>query len=213
MTAPASPPRVAAVVLAAGGSTRLGHPKQLVPVRGEPLVRRAARAALGAGAEPVVVVLGAHADLVRPALHALPVRTVTNDRWATGLASSLAAGLRAALAGDACDGVLVTLVDQPLVDAGALRRLLARFDATHRLVASAYEHTVGVPAVFGREHLDALLQLTGDAGAGGWLRRRIGEVTPVPLGVAALDVDTPAEVARLDASGGEPPGTRRTGER
>ena len=112
----ASVTRIAAVVLAAGGSARLGRSKQLVVHEGEPLVRRAARAALDAGAEPVIVVLGAHADLVRQALDGLPVSAVVNDAWETGMASSLRIGARAAL--DAgCDAVLVTLADQPLVDA------------------------------------------------------------------------------------------------
>ena len=192
------------MLLAAGGSSRLGRPKQLLVHEGEPLVRRAARAALDAGTGPVVAVLGAEADAVRAALDGLPgVRTVVNERWATGLASSLAAGIGAVLAGaegtGACDGVLVLLADQPLVDASALGRLLQAFGAEHRVVASSYAGTLGVPAVFGREHLAALQRLGGDRGAGAWLRERRAEVTAVPMDAAALDVDTAADVARLAA--------------
>jgi CTP:molybdopterin cytidylyltransferase MocA len=192
-------PRVAAVVLAAGGSARLGRPKQLLEHAGEPLVRRAAREALGAGAAPVVVVLGAQADAVRQALGGLPVTTVVNDAWATGLASSLAAGVREALAEPSVGGVLVTLADQPLVDAAALARLLAAFPGEHGVVASTYADALGVPAIFARAHADALTHLTGDAGAGAWLRRRGDAVTRVPMDAAALDVDTEADVARLVA--------------
>ena len=190
---------VAAVVLAAGASTRLGAPKQLVECAGEPLVRRAARAALDAGADPVIVVLGAHADVVRPALDSLMVDVVLNEAWPTGLASSLAAGHRAAMDARA-DAVLVTLADQPLVDAAALRRMLAAFPGPHRVVASSYGDALGVPAVFGHEHVAELSALAGDAGAGAWLRHRAGAVTRVALDGAALDVDTPADVARLRAS-------------
>jgi len=189
--------RIAAVVLAAGASTRLGHPKQLLLHDGEPLVRRAARAALEGGAEPVVVVLGAHAELVRRALDGLPVSAVVNDAWETGMASSIRVGTQAAL--DAgCDAVLVTLADQPLVDAAALRRLVAAFPGRHGVVASTYGDALGVPALFAREHAASLLlHLTGDAGAGGWLRARGHAVTRVAMDEARLDVDTASDVARL----------------
>jgi molybdenum cofactor cytidylyltransferase len=190
--------RIGAIVLAAGGSTRLGFPKQLIVYEGAPLVRRAAMAALQAGASPVVVVLGADAAMVESALSGLDsVTTVLNDKWATGLASSLATGLRAVLEETDCDAVLVTLADQPLVDAAALERLLSAFDAEHRIVAAVYDGTIGVPAVFAREHVAELMRLTGDAGAGQWLRSRSNEVTCVELGIGALDIDTRADVARL----------------
>ena len=188
------------MVLAAGASTRLGRPKQLVEHEGEPLVRRAAIAAAQTGAAPVIVVLGAHAELIAPALHALTsVSVIVNDDWRAGLASSLVAGVRA-LRAHAIDAALVTLADQPLVDAAALRRLVDAFTSTSRIVAAEYRGVLGVPALFAREHLDDLLQLTGDAGAGGWLRRHARDVTRVPMDAAALDVDTEDDLARLRPS-------------
>ncbi len=176
----------------------MGFPKQLIVHEGEPLVRRIAAAAIEAGASPVVVVLGANAEMIAPALSGLEsVTTVINGEWTKGLASSLTAGLTALLEDAPCDAVLVTLADQPLVDAAALRRLIAAFDGERRIVASSYDDTMGVPAVFAREHVDALVRLTGDAGAGSWLRSRANEVTLVPLDVAALDIDTHADAATL----------------
>jgi CTP:molybdopterin cytidylyltransferase MocA len=93
--------------------------------------------------------------------------------------------------------VLVTLADQPLVDEAAMRQLIAAFDDEHRIVAAAYDDTIGVPAVFGREHLQALMRLTGDRGAGSWLRSRQNEVSRVRLRSAALDIDEPSDLARL----------------
>jgi CTP:molybdopterin cytidylyltransferase MocA len=174
----------------------LGFPKQLIVHEGEALVRRTARAAVEAGASPVMVVLGANAEMIAPVLSGLPsVATVVNEEWSTGLSSSLAAGLTALFETAACDAVLVTLADQPRVDSAALKRLVAAFGGERRIVASAYDDTIGVPAVFGREHVDALKALTGDAGAGAWLRSRPGDVTSVPLDAAAIDIDTASDAA------------------
>lgn len=161
-------------------------------------MRRTAVAALDAGASRVVVVLGANAATIAPALVGLAaVAIVVNPNWESGLASSLAVGLSAFLADDLCEAVLVTLADQPLVDGAALRRLIAPFDDEHRIVASAYDETIGVPAVFGREHFNDLMRLKGDRGAGSWLRARQNEVTHVPLYSAAFDIDRASDVARL----------------
>ena len=194
---------VGAVVLAAGGSTRLGRPKQLVDYGGRPLVRRAAESALAAatGGGPVVVVLGARADEVRAALAGLPVRLVTNEGWAEGMSTSVVAGVRALLdAAPTIDAALLTLADQPLVDAAALGALVAAFaERRTAIVAAAYGDAVGAPALFARARLDALLALPpGDRGAGALIRgARPEEVTRVPLAAAALDVDTPADVDAL----------------
>ncbi len=195
------PPRVGAVVLAAGASTRLGRPKQLVLHDGEPLVRRAAQLAHEAGASPVVVVLGARAPEVRAALDGLPdLIVVDHEAWAEGMASSLAAGVRALAARDDVDGALLAPCDQPRVGAAELAALLARFAAGASLVAAEYAGTVGAPAVVARAHFGALLALRGDRGAGGWLRALGDAVARVPLPAAAFDVDTAEDVARLHES-------------
>lgn len=187
---------VTAIVLAAGGSTRFGSPKQLHQHNGESLIQRAIKAATDAGADPVIVVLGAGAETIKHAIGSSQARVVVNENWNTGLASSLSAGMNAVDA--TCDGILVTLPDQPLVDATALRMLVAAFDPEHRIVASSYGDAIGVPAVFGIEHRESLAGLSGDAGAGHWIRERMGEVTIVQLERAALDVDTLLDAQRLE---------------
>jgi molybdenum cofactor cytidylyltransferase len=193
--------RVAAVVLGAGGSARLGVPKQLIEFRGEPLVRRAAGVAADAGAAPVIVVVGAEAADTILALNGLSfTSTVLNAQWRTGLASSLVTGIRELQQLDArADGVLIVTADQPLVTAAALGRLLDAFAGGSRLVAAEYSATVGVPAVIGREHFDALLALEGDAGAGRWLRGKGDAVRRITLPEAALDIDTAEDAALLDS--------------
>jgi CTP:molybdopterin cytidylyltransferase MocA len=185
---------LAAIVLAAGASTRLNEPKQLMEVDGVSLVRRAVIAAHDAGADRVFVVLGHEASRVSKALEGLDyMGLVFNESWQTGIASSLRAGLSAAAEYDAA---LITLADQPLVDAGILRTLLETFSPDRRIVASAYDGTLGVPVVVGSEHFPALMSLEGDRGAGVWLRAA-PDVTPIPFDAPAFDIDTPADLARL----------------
>lgn len=183
---------IAAVILAAGASTRLGQPKQLLIYQGEPLVRRVAHAAIAAGASPVIVVLGANADAVALAVHGINgVMLVTNHNWHDGLASSLAAGVTAVIASAPdSDGILIAVSDQPLVNTIALRGLMDEFNEDQRLVAAEYSGTVGVPAIVGREHFKDLCSLEGDTGAGRWLRTRSAHVMRVPMPDAAIDVDT-----------------------
>jgi len=193
--------RVACVVLAAGASRRLGRAKQLARVRGEPLVRRAARAALEAGCAPVFVVTGARAAAVEAALAGIPVACVRNAAHAEGLASSIRAGVAAvADTTPLCDGVLVALVDQPAAGAALLRALRARFEAAlgARIVACAYAGALGAPAVFPRALFRELAALRGDRGAKAILEARGEEVIAVPFADGARDVDTEEDAAQLD---------------
>jgi molybdenum cofactor cytidylyltransferase len=191
--------RVAAVLLAAGGSRRLGVPKQLVTFRGEPLVRRAAYAALGAGADPVVVVIRSGDDGVASVLAELPVELVENVAAASGMATSIQAGvayLRSSV-GD-LGAVLLLACDQPMVDAPYLESLLHAWRRTGRpIAASEYGGVPGVPAVVSAELIEELLALEGDAGARGVVRRDPDRVAIVPFPGGALDVDTAEDLERL----------------
>ena len=186
---------VAAVVLAAGGSTRLGRPKQLVPIDGEPLVRRAARAALDAGCRPVMVVLGADQEAVGAAVADLPVLPVSNPRWADGVGGSIACGVRAAAA-DGPAGCIVLPCDQPRLAAAVLAMLIERFRRGQaQAVACAYGGTVGAPVLFAPALFDRLAALTGDRGAKRVLRGCAAlEVVEFPGG--ELDIDTDADLHR-----------------
>ena len=189
--------RLSGVLLAAGGSRRLGHPKQLLVWQGETLVRRAARAALEAGVDELIVVTGAQHEAVATALEGLDVRLVENERWREGIGSSIAVGVGAA-SGTA---VLLLLADQPGVDAALLAELIAGMRAGHQRVASAYGGVVGVPALFSSPtDLDALRGLSGDRGAQLLLRRSGVEVLAIAAERAAADIDDEADWRRWQAT-------------
>ncbi|AKQ63864.1 CTP:molybdopterin cytidylyltransferase [Myxococcus hansupus] len=191
---------VGVVLLAAGGSSRLGHPKQLVRYQSKTLVRRAAEAADAVRCGPVVVVLGAARDAVAAELTGLSVRTVDHADWAAGPGGSLRAGLRALTDAEppALDAILVMLCDQLRVDAAHLRALLDTFERTRApVVASAYDGTRGVPALFARACFPELEALSPHQGARGVIAREPSRVAEVTLPGGGDDVDTPEDVARL----------------
>ena len=194
---------VACILLAAGGSTRLGSPKQLLEYGGRTLLRRAAEPALDTACRPVVVVLGAGAQRLRSELAGLDVRIVENPAWERGMGGSVRMGM-AALDGTAeIDAVLLTLCDQPLIGSAALRRLIDAWrDGRPRSLAAAdYRGTVGVPAVFGREHFAELAALPDAVGARPVLQRHAGSVIAVPMPEAAFDIDTREQYEGIVAGG------------
>ncbi len=189
--------QLAAVVLAAGGGSRFEGrmPKLLVPIEGEPMVVRAVRAALGAGADETIVVAGA-VDLL-PALTeaglADQVTLVVNDRWADGQATSLAVAIAVADAAGH-EAVVVGLGDQPGVGAEAWRRV-ARADADAPVVVATYGGRRRNPVRFGRA-IWAELPVEGDEGARGLLRRRPDLVAEVGCPGEPDDVDTLEDLER-----------------
>ena len=191
---------LAIIVLAAGGSTRMGSAKQLLPLGGQSLLRRAATVAVATGCRPALVVLGRDADAMRPELAGLDVIAVENPDWQRGMGGSIRAGM-AAVPADAA-GVVVTLCDQPHVDAAALATLIDAFHRTGRTVVARYAGTAGVPAVFPPDRFDALRSLDSAAGA----KRLLSgdDVTGVDLPAAAVDVDTPADYRRVGGEQSEP---------
>lgn len=193
--------RFGAVILAAGASSRMGEPKQLLLLDGRPLVVRAAEIALQTSAWPVVVVLGAHAEKIRPALARLPVLVAENPAWPEGMASSIRVGITTLQQfSRQLDAALLALCDQPAFSADVIAQLLARQRATgSSVVASQYAGRRGAPALLLSGHFPALTALTGDAGARDLLNDPSGRVAAVDFPDLARDLDTPADYAAFTA--------------
>ncbi len=188
-----------AIILAAGASNRMGEPKQLLLLDGRPLIVRAAEAALASSAWPVVVVLGAHAEKIRPALARLPVLVVENSAWPEGMASSIRVGIATLQQfSRTLDGALLALCDQPAFSADIIDQLIAAQRTTDRsIVAARYAGRNGAPALFLKEHFLALTALTGEQGARELLNDLPDRVASVELPALAHDLDTPADYAAL----------------
>jgi CTP:molybdopterin cytidylyltransferase MocA len=189
-------PRVAGVLLAAGEGSRLGRPKALVEVGGRRLADRGVALLRAGGAGPVVLVAGAAVVAVPGAV------VVHNPAWATGMGSSLAAGLAAvrALPGQACGAAVIALADQPLVGAGSVGRLIAAHRAGAGIAVAAYGGRPRNPVLIARAHWEQVLAMAdGDAGARPFLRAHADLCTLVECGDTGRpdDIDTPEDLARV----------------
>src|SRR5262249_49639861 len=175
--------RIAAIVLAAGRSTRMGGPnKLLAEIGGRPLVRIAAEEALASRAKPLIVVTGHERERVEAALDGLPVKFVHNPDFAQGLGTSLRAGIQAVPA--EADGVIVCLRAMRQVDAGLIDRLIAAFDPEKGALAvvPTIEGRRGNPVLWSRRFFPDLMAIEGDVGARHLIGRYGEAVAEVPVG-------------------------------
>jgi len=195
---------VPAILLAAGASTRLGQPKQLLRLSafgGETLLDRAVALAQASGAAPIFVILGAHAQEIHLGCELLDCILVHNEAWEEGMASSLRVGIAAVLENTpAASGVMVMVCDQPGLSAEHLRSLLdVHQEDSNRVTASRYAGRMGVPAIFPRGMFPALLELQGDQGARTLLQQSGTVVHTIAFPEGELDLDSPEDLQRLEA--------------
>lgn len=186
---------IGTIILGAGASSRMGRPKQLLAWRNELLVNRAVRQATALEAGPVALVLGANADLIAKEVEDTSITIGVNDNWAEGMGGSIVTGLKALLEKDSdLEGVLITLVDQPLIDTTHLLEIIENFKKNNSpLVAAAYGDTLGVPALFSADLFPRLLTLSGREGAKKIIHQVRDKLTKWPLPAAKIDLDTPEE--------------------
>jgi CTP:molybdopterin cytidylyltransferase MocA len=191
--------RLVVAIVAAGASRRLGKPKQLIELRGEPLLRRQCRIALEAGVGPVSVILGYRASECAATIVDLPVAHRVNENWEEGLASSVREAAQAAVAA-AANGLLLFHVDQYRLEPADLVNLNAAWQSSHCLNAciSAHDSASGPPVIFPKHSFGDLLLLKGDTGARSVLAKLPAcEVSRVSVPNAFHDLDLPSELAKL----------------
>lgn len=180
------------IVLAAGSSSRMGQPKQLLPVDGEPLLLKTVKTALASLAQNIVVVLGANGNELLPVIKHLPVETVYNASWENGMGGSIKSGLNFLLTkAPSIHGVTVLVCDQPLLSAAHIRNLIQKHQQTNKpIIASSYAGTSGVPAYFERSVFKQLLSLHDKQGAKKIIAQSPSLVELVDFPFGEIDLDS-----------------------
>ena len=184
--------KIPILLLAAGGSSRMGQPKQLLPWGEQTLIEHQIQTLLQTG-KSVIVVLGAHADRISPVVEKFSVTVVVNDRWENGMGGSVACGITKLEQTEAdADGILITLVDQPLIPLRHFEDMLNAFDVgVQQIIAStSAEGWLGVPALFDKCYFSELRNLQGEKGAKTLIQQYPNRVKPLECDEIIKDIDT-----------------------
>ena len=187
------------IILAAGKASRMGKPKQLLTYQGSSLISHAVKIGLNSNCRPVIVVLGAYKEQVKPQIDKLPIEIIENSDWETGMSSSIRAGINAINQSNSnLDSVIIALADQPLISEAVFNQLIKEYrDTNNKIIAAAYDDIVGVPALFDKNFFSELMDIEGDRGAKALIRKYRDEVLTVPVAEAAIDIDTPDDYQKL----------------
>ncbi|QIA07939.1 nucleotidyltransferase family protein [Draconibacterium halophilum] len=187
------------ILLAAGASRRMGQPKQLLPWGEQTLIEHQVNILLTTG-HPVVVVLGSCAEGIIPKLKDLPIKFTMNENWEKGMGTSIAAGIKfVEQLYPNCKGVLITLIDQPLVTTTHLNKLSETFEPEKQeiIVSQSESGWQGVPVLFDRCYFDELSKLNGKQGAKTVFRYYSQHVNAIQCGDILEDMDTPEQYNAL----------------
>ncbi len=187
------------IILAAGESSRLGSPKQLLVYSGATLLQHSIEVAQSSDAGLVIVVLGANADLISDELKNTTVKIVINSEWKEGMASTIRYGLQTLVElNPKVETVILMVADQPFVTVELLNNLMDLNRKDQRsIVASKYGDTFGTPVLFTKRFFSELLELTGDVGAKSLVRKYLNEAAFVPFPKGDIDIDTMDDYSNL----------------
>jgi molybdenum cofactor cytidylyltransferase len=187
------------IILAAGNSSRLGEPKQLLRFNNKSLITHVAEEAIDAIGDPVKIVTGASHQVILNETNNLPVQLIYNENWQQGMGSSISAGLNAMLnTSPSITGVILTVSDQPFVSSALFSNLIKTADKTRKgIIASAYDNTVGTPVLFQSPYFDHLLNLKGSEGAKKILKRFKHDVAEYAFPQGSIDIDTKEDYNHL----------------
>jgi molybdenum cofactor cytidylyltransferase len=187
------------IILAAGASTRMGTPKQLLLYRGISLLRHTVNIALESACHPVIVVLGAYFEQIKPEIEQLPIHIVENADWEKGMGTSIRAGVMALeRINPDVDAVVITLCDQPFLLVNTIAQLINAYHHTHQsIIASEYANTLGVPALFERHLFAELTALNATEGARKVIKNNQKKVAQIHFPKGEIDLDTPEDYDKL----------------
>lgn len=191
--------KIALVILAAGNSSRLGTPKQLVVFSGETLLERIVRESLESVCSPIVVVTGKDSENFQKYLNAFEIKLVENKDWERGMGSSIGCGMKKILEiGEDFDGVVLCVCDQPFVKAKTINNLVNVYEAKkQKIIASSYDETLGVPALFDKSLFAELADLREKSGAKKIIEKYRNETFAVDFPEGEIDVDTKEDLEKL----------------
>lgn len=179
------------IILAAGSSSRMGEPKQLLPFEGKTFLQCTIDAALGSQATSRVVVLGADKDEIKKSFRADTIPVIHNPDWEKGMASTMQKGLNYLTKYKVPDQVIILLCDQPFVHSGILDALIETQKTTGKgIVACRYSETLGVPVLFTKKYFPEILALKGSEGAKKLIFAHLDDVAEVDFPKGSVDIDT-----------------------
>ncbi|MHC5677038.1 nucleotidyltransferase family protein [Nostoc sp.] len=190
---------IAIMILAAGASTRMGTPKQLLLYQGRSFLQSITEMAIASVCQPVVVVLGANAEQIHPQIKQLPVKVVNNLDWAWGMSSSIKSGIELLNnLPEKIEAVVITLCDQPFVSHQIINQLVDTYYSTKKpIIACEYAGTLGVPALFSQRFFSELAALKETSGAKRVINNNLNEVFSMPFSLGDIDIDTLKDYEQL----------------
>lgn len=190
---------IAIMILAAGASTRMGTPKQLLFYQGRSFLQYITEIAIASVCQPVVVVLGANAEQIHPQIKQLPVRVVKNSDWGCGMSTSIKSGIELLNnLPQKIEAVVITLCDQPFVSPQIINQLVDTYYSTKKpIIACEYGDTLGVPALFSQTFFSELAALKETSGAKKVINNNLNEVFFIPFPLGDIDIDTPKDYEQL----------------
>jgi molybdenum cofactor cytidylyltransferase len=190
---------IAIIILAAGASTRMGRPKQLLPYQGSSLIKHTIDNAIASVCKPIVVILGANAVQIRSEISESAINIVDNPDWHLGMSSSIRRGILSLMTDfQAIEAAVITVCDQPFLSSEVINNLVEAYYSTKKnIIACQYEDTLGVPVLFSREFFSELAVLSEDVGAKKLIKKNLQEVLSIPFPLGAIDIDTPQDYEKI----------------
>lgn len=184
---------VAIVILAAGAASRMGQPKQLLPINGKSLIKYITEIAMDTACYPVTVVLGANRQLIRGELDKMPITVIDNPKWEDGMASSIKMGLIGTyMTAKEIEAVIFLTVDMPYISSELINKLIEKAiqNPDSQIIASKYDGQIGIPVLFKRSIFNDLLDLSGEQGAKKVILQHLNNTKTIDFPEGKFDLDT-----------------------